>query len=602
MQVRAATVCPFCGCQCGMYLVGEDRLTAAAVPAQRAGGAGRLCLRGWQAGALLHSSRLLDCPLIRSDGAVSPTEWDEALTALAESLAQMSEPGALGVLLAGSLTDEEAFALKQLTEQALANAHVDGLFSLHEGAALLGLRDALGEVPQGERLSQIPDCDLLISFTGDLPDLYPQAAAYVLEAVDQGVPLIVLDNIPGTLGELAEEVVMIEPGDLATASRALAGESREGAPEALAAVREKLQASECPGLLIPLAQICSPQAAVAIGHLVASLRSAAGKAHMFLLQGEPNITGVSDVALRPAGAGEVQPVSAAEMLVPGKLRGLVVVGADLGTVMPQGLLEELAGSLDLLAVIDSYRTATTDLADVVLPMAGFGERAGTVTGCDGLLRWTEQAFEPGGQRRPLIDIIMELGRRFDVSPKWQDLQELQGELSREIPAYGQIDWDSLQREDIWPRGTYPVSDVPRSLSTETAPATSPPQEGQFVLLVRPDGQGWALDARTQGRGILAREYRQSREPYVWISAEDLQENEWRAGTSLWVTTEHGTQNLRTRSREGLRPGWVILPRQFAEQVRNLAGPPHVHEPVGGWEWPPTVATISSTPREAKADE
>ncbi len=70
-----------------------------------------------------------------------------------------------------------------------------------------------------------------------------------------------------------------------------------------------------------------------------------------------------------------------------------------------------------------------------------------------------------------------------------------------------------------------------------------------------------------------------------------------------MTTEHGTQSLSVRTREGLRRGYVILPRQFAEQVRNLAGPPHVHEPVGGWEWPPTVvATISSTPQGAEADE
>ena len=49
------------------------------------------------------------------------------------------------------------------------------------------------------------------------------------------------------------------------------------------------------------------------------------------------------------------------------------------------------------------------------------------------------------------------------------------------------------------------------------------------LLVRPDGQHWALDARTQGGGILEREYQQSREPYLWVSPEDLEQKGWREG-------------------------------------------------------------------------
>lgn len=603
MLVRASTMCPFCGCQCGMYLVGENLLGAATIPAQTPPrGASRLCLRGWQAGSLLRSPRLLDTPLRATEPGFAPADWDTSLAEIASALSGFRGSDSIGLLLSGGLTNEEAFALAQLARVGLGGSHLDGLFALHEGAALTGLRYSLGEAGQGAQLSQIPECDLLVSFSGDLSSLYPQAAAYVLSSIRQGVPLIVVDSLPGALGPWAQEVILVEPGGLATVAQALAGvpwttevEAAGLAAEQWEAVREMLLASERPGLLVPLTQISSPQAACAIGEIILGLRATA-PVQVFILHGEPNVAGVSEVALGQQGAEAGLCVD--EMLQPGKLKALIVVEADLAEVLPGPALEQLAESLDLLVVIASYRTPTTQVADFVLPMAGFGERAGSLTGPDGLLRWTEQAFEPGGQRQALINIVSGLSQQLGTPVEWSTLEELQGALSRQVPGYGQIDWAGLRREGTWPRGTYPVNNLPSALGAETSISSVPAEEEQFLLLVRPDGQHWALDARTQGGGILEREYQQSREPYLWVSPEDLEEKGWREGAVLQVTTEHSCRSLPVRSREGLRPGWAILPRQFVELAIALAGPPYVHRPVGAWEWRPISANLSTHDRES----
>ncbi|WP_433500710.1 molybdopterin-dependent oxidoreductase [Sphaerimonospora sp. CA-214678] len=69
---------------------------------------------------------------------------------------------------------------------------------------------------------------------------------------------------------------------------------------------------------------------------------------------------------------------------------------------------------DLFVVVqDLFLTETARLADVVLPAAGWGEKAGTVTGGDRTVHICERAVDPPGEARPDLDVFLDYARRMD---------------------------------------------------------------------------------------------------------------------------------------------------------------------------------------------
>ncbi|MDF2824927.1 MAG: Assimilatory nitrate reductase large subunit, partial [Mycobacterium sp.] len=76
---------------------------------------------------------------------------------------------------------------------------------------------------------------------------------------------------------------------------------------------------------------------------------------------------------------------------------------------------------------DIFATETTELADVVLPAAAWGEKTGTFTNADRTVHLSEKAIEPPGQARADMDILLDYARRMDFSdkdgrpmPPWSD--------------------------------------------------------------------------------------------------------------------------------------------------------------------------------------
>ncbi|MGE0220023.1 molybdopterin oxidoreductase family protein [Mycolicibacterium sp.] len=115
----------------------------------------------------------------------------------------------------------------------------------------------------------------------------------------------------------------------------------------------------------------------------------------------------------------------------GTLRMLWISATNPAVSLPQ--LARIRGILaqDRLFVVaqDMFRTETTELADVVLPAAGWGEKLGTFTNADRSVHLSERAVDPPGQARPDLDIFLDYARRMDFRdsdgnplPQWTDAE------------------------------------------------------------------------------------------------------------------------------------------------------------------------------------
>ncbi|WP_105971767.1 molybdopterin oxidoreductase family protein [Streptomyces geranii] len=217
------THCPYCALQCGMNLAPADGggVTVSErvdFPVNR----GALCGKGRTSGALLSPSLRLTEPLVRRDGILVPTSWEDALDRVAEGLTRTRTehgPDACGVFGGGGLTNEKAYALGKFARVVLGTSQIDynGRFCMSSAAAAgnkaFGLDRGL-PFP----MEDIPKSGCVILVGSNLAETMPPALRYFTELKENGGTLIVIDPRRTRTAEQADLHLAPRPGtDLALA-------------------------------------------------------------------------------------------------------------------------------------------------------------------------------------------------------------------------------------------------------------------------------------------------------------------------------------------------------------------------------------------------
>ena len=83
-----------------------------------------------------------------------------------------------------------------------------------------------------------------------------------------------------------------------------------------------------------------------------------------------------------------------------------------------GRVAEALSHLDFLVVQDIFLSETAALADVVLPVAGFGERDGTQTSAERRVQRVRKAQEPVGGAKPDWQVICDIAARLGFAEQF----------------------------------------------------------------------------------------------------------------------------------------------------------------------------------------
>ena len=181
-------------------------------------------------------------------------------------------------------------------------------------------------------------------------------------------------------------------------------------------------------------------------------------------------------------------------------------------------IRELLAKEDLFVVVqDLYLTETAELADVVLPAAGWGEKTGTFTNATRTVHLSEKAVEPPGEARADLDIFLDYAKRMDFrrndgSPllPWEgpeDAYRAWQDASRGRPCdYTGISYDDLRRESgiRWPRREGETESVQRLYTDADFPSHPEYCEsyGHDLLTGGSVGQESYKALRPDGRAML----------------------------------------------------------------------------------------------------
>ncbi|MFQ5554871.1 MAG: NADH-quinone oxidoreductase subunit NuoG [Acidimicrobiia bacterium] len=443
------------------------------------------------------SEHRLGSPLVKEGDGFREATWGEALDLVADRLGSVRGDQVAGLGGARS-TNEEAFAFGKFLRTVVVTPHLDS--QLGDGLAprfLAGVVDR-ATIPDLERARAI------LLWAGDLKEELPVLYLRVRRAASElGAKLVVIHPRRTGLDDVAAHKITYRPGDGPAALKRLAtGDDADST-----AARAALEAGPIVAIVGRTGLAEDPRLAEAVAAFARSLPDAA----VLPLARRGNVYGALDMGLTAdllpgrvsseddAGRSALEEVwgplpepagrdaaAILEGLSDGSLDSLVLLGSDpVRDHTSPSLAMRALENAGFVVAFDQFLTDSSRLADVVLPVDGFGETEGTVTNLEGRVQKVNRIVPGPGLSRSAWSALDDLSRRMGGDLGAPSAEMLMKEIAAVAPAYEGITWDMLDwgpgREGVvvpGPDGTQPLQYVPADAGLGPAP------DGQTLHLGR----------------------------------------------------------------------------------------------------------------------
>ncbi len=198
-QKESSTICGFCGVGCSLVMGSVDGQIVEVNPSHQEPTVNRstLCIRGHFTHDFLNAPERLTTPLIRRDGELSPSTWDEALEVVAEGLISIKKkhgPQSVAFLGSSKCTIEENYLFQKIARVGLGTNNVDN-GSYGSGRAIV---DRVNEKLEGggcvTPLAGLEKAELVLVIGANPTQSLPVVGYYIKRASRvKGIPLIVVD-------------------------------------------------------------------------------------------------------------------------------------------------------------------------------------------------------------------------------------------------------------------------------------------------------------------------------------------------------------------------------------------------------------------------
>ena len=348
-------------------------------------------------------------PLIRykKGGKLIPSTWDEAIQFVAN---KFNEAGNVGVVASSRLTNEAVFTLKRFA----AEVSKTNYFAVSDRNDWSNVFDNLSVPLATHRDIRYAKTILLVG--GEPEEEQTFTAKQMRQAVrNSGAKLIIVNDTPIRLVQNASQFVHINPNSYDAFALALTESADENLLKKLGieqAAFDDLSKTieETEGdLVIMFGGDLSPEAQAILANAAGNFGSDTRRVLLHPLPLYNNSVGANDMTAGKKSLTEVLKNSKS-LLIGGSLSE---PPASAGGLNGEDLNSLLAGK-DFVVVQEMFETATTDLADVVLPAASFAEVDGTYTNNMGFVQRVRQAIEPVYQSKADWVITSMIAREMGV--------------------------------------------------------------------------------------------------------------------------------------------------------------------------------------------
>lgn len=271
----------------------------------------------------------------------------------------------------------------------------------------------------------------------------------------------------------------------------------------------------------------------------------------------------------------------------GKIKAMWIIGENVVMSDPDTRhVVDALQHLDFLVVSELFLTETAQLAHVVLPVASFAEKDGTVVNTERRVQRVRKAIEPIGAARSDWQIICDVARRMlrdtPSAAQWNyaNAEEIMQEIAALTPIYGGITYARIDKLGLqWP---VPSKDHPGTPILHTdkftrgkglfspvehqEPAETPDEQFPFILTTGRILQHYhtrSMTGRVAGLVQLAPEER------VEINPDDAARLGIHDGDWLHIASRRGQVDARAWVTERVGRGVIFMTFHYADALSNV---------------------------------
>ncbi len=580
------SVCTHCGVGCAVHLdVRDGAITRTRPREQPAINDVWLCDLGYFGQAHVGHGDRLRRPLVRGEGGLVETTWDDALDLIARRLRAGPRVGVLG---GARLTNEDAYVAVRFFRTVVGTPHLD-----HRVDAPAGSPSAVLPWGMANSIADVADADAILVVGCDITEEYPVLWLRMKQAIDRGATLIAVMPKALEVSRFVAHHLVHRYGEGGVVVDALLramgpvpppGDDIGGViPAAVKAAAAALARAARPLLMIGKLALDAPDgwASVRAVEGISRLRGVP----LNVMRGKGNAFGAALAGLLPDAGPGGQPLEAvrdrvealwgasvdlvAGMTAPamidaaaqGSLDVLYVIGADPATdIADRNRWTEARSHLSFLVVHDAFLTETARNADVVLPVLVSAEKDGTVSNLEGRIQRVQPAVPGPGEARGDWQILSALSQRFARPLGYSGWEEIFEEMAALIPGL-QID---ARVPSVPLRRTTPATEVVGLPDLRASVGAAEYPLIAFAGDVLFD-RG-SMTSRCPAIADLAGE------PWALIHPADASRSGIQAGEVVVVSSRRSAIAVRAQLSTAIPHGHVYLPRGFdGVPVNTLLG-------------------------------
>ena len=214
-EQRIVSICPYCGCGCGFYVIVEaGKVKGIDYLNQHPVNRGSLCAKGNAVLDIVYHRERLTSPSKRGNGTRDRISWEEAIGFITERfkhIAGIYGADAIAFIFSGKCSNEENYLLVKLA-RLLGTNNIDNCARLCQAPTLAGLVPALGNGAMTNPFTDLINSRCIFVTGSNLAENQPIIAGIIRDAKDRGAKVIVADSRRTPTAWLADIFLQLRPG------------------------------------------------------------------------------------------------------------------------------------------------------------------------------------------------------------------------------------------------------------------------------------------------------------------------------------------------------------------------------------------------------
>ncbi|MFK5938078.1 MAG: nitrate reductase [Sulfurimonas sp.] len=209
------STCGYCGVGCGLYIgVKDGKAVYTKGNPKHDVNMGTLCPKGLSEHQMINSSNRILNPLIKRNGKLEVSTWDESYTKVADEFKRIGKTygeKAVSVIGTGQLLTEEFYTLGKFVQLGLKTNNYDGNTTLCMASAVAGYKQSLGNDGPVGSYEDFQKADTIFLIGANIADNHPILTLHLNKNKKSTKKVIVIDPRASKTSQLADMYIPIKP-------------------------------------------------------------------------------------------------------------------------------------------------------------------------------------------------------------------------------------------------------------------------------------------------------------------------------------------------------------------------------------------------------